>query len=167
VPGIDDVYKVGVAGYIRMMLKLPDRIQLMLQGVQRVEITEVLEREPYAVVRVRRLQDVKTGDPTELDALRRTVVQTFRRMLELSPQAPEGMADTVANIQDSSDVADFIAANSPLSTADKQDLLETLDVKERLTKLLKFLTREVQMLELQGKIQSQVSSELSKTQREY
>jgi ATP-dependent Lon protease len=166
-PGIDDVYKVGVAGYIRMMLKLPDRIQLMLQGVQRVEITEVLEREPYAVVRVRRLQDVKTGDPTELDALRRTVIQTFRRMLELSPQAPEGMADTVANIQDPSDVADFIAANSPLSTADKQDLLETLDVRERLTKLLKFLTREVQMLELQGKIQSQVSSELSKTQREY
>ena len=166
-PGIDDVYKVGVAGYIRMMLKLPDRIQLMLQGVQRVEITEVLEREPYAVVRVRRLQDVKTGDPTELDALQRTVIQTFRRMLELSPQAPEGMADTVANIQDPSDVADFIAANSPLSTSDKQDLLETLDVRERLTKLLKFLTREVQMLELQGKIQSQVSSELSKTQREY
>jgi len=166
-PGIEDVYRVGVAGYIRMMLKLPDRIQLMLQGMHRVEIVEVLQSEPYAVVRVRRLQDEITDDPTELDALRRTVAQTFRRMLELSPQAPEGMADTVSGIHDPGDVADFAAANSPISTADKQVLLETVNVGERLRKLLKFLTREVQMLELQGKIQSQVSSELSKTQREY
>lgn len=166
-PTIDDVFRVGVAGYIRMMLKLPDRIQLMLQGMHRVEIVEVLQREPYAVVRVRRLQDEITDDPTELDALRRTVAQTFRRMLELSPQAPEGMADTISGIHDPSDVADFAAANSPISTADKQVLLETVNVGERLRKLLKFLTREVQMLELQGKIQSQVSSELSKTQREY
>ncbi|MGQ9525451.1 MAG: endopeptidase La [Armatimonadota bacterium] len=166
-PGIGDVYRVGVAGYIRMMLKLPDRIQLMLQGMHRVEIVEVMQSEPYAVVRVRRLEDQVTDDPTELDALKRTVAQTFRRMLELSPQAPEGMADTISGIQDPGDVADFAAANSPISIADKQELLETLNVGERLRKLLKFLTREVQMLELQGKIQSQVSSELSKTQREY
>lgn len=166
-PGIGDVYRVGVAGYIRMMLKLPDRIQLMLQGMHRVEIVEVMQSEPYAVVRVRRLEDQVTDDPTELDALKRTVAQTFRRMLELSPQAPEGMADTITGIQDPGDVADFAAANSPISIADKQELLETLNVGERLRKLLKFLTREVQMLELQGKIQSQVSSELSKTQREY
>jgi ATP-dependent Lon protease len=166
-PTSGDLYKVGVASYIRMMLKLPDRIQLMLQGLRRIEVVEVLQEKPYAVVRVRPLEDVIAGPPEEIAALKRSVIQTFRRVIELSPQAPSELASALTGEEDPSVVADFVAAHSPIGTADKQNLLETLDVRERLRKLLGFLTREMQMLELQGKIQSQVSSELSKTQREY
>ena len=167
-PLFEDVYPVGTVGYIRAMVKLPDGIRMLVQGVQRIRLLEPVQQQPYITVKIEFIETpAPQTQPEEVEAARRLVGNLFARMVSLSPEMDKHLASAGDAIRSPDALADFVAANSPLSTADKQDLLETLDVRERLTKLLKFLTREVQMLELQGKIQSQVSSELSKTQREY
>ncbi|MBW3622034.1 MAG: endopeptidase La [Armatimonadetes bacterium] len=170
IPGIEDLHRVGCAAYIRMMLKLPDGIRLMLQGVERIELGETLQTEPYLQARVRPLPSAyptEEEDRARLEALRRAVGEAFDRVVQLSPNLRDDLVGATDSVPDAGILSDLITANLPVANADKQDLLETPFVLERLTRLLALLTREAQMLELQGQIQSQVSGELSKTQRDY
>jgi len=169
-PKLEDIYPVGVAVVIHTMMRLPDSIRLIVQGIQRIRIHELTQTEPYLKARVEVLPektDFTPEESTEIEALRRNVGNYFQRVVALSPNIPDELQALPNTVTKPSLLADTIATNLPLPTAQKQELLETVDVRERLIKLLSILSREVEVLELGSRIQSQVQSEMTKTQREY
>lgn len=169
-PTPDDLYTVGTAIVIRMMLKMPDGVRLMVQGLHRFRIVEVLQTEPYFRVRIESLEEESEWTPDEtvrIEALRRAVGEVFRRVVSNSPTLPDELAGIAEAVTAPGVLADMVAAHAPISTPDKQAILETLPVRERLEKLLVLLNKEAEVLELSSKIQGEVREELNKTQREY
>ena len=166
-PAPADLRMIGTAATILKMLKFPDgSTRILVQGVSRVKIKSYSQEEPYLRARVEPVPE--TPDNTvETQALLRTISEIFGKIVTLSPHLPDELQVAVMNIENPSRAADLIASNINLSTQEKQEILETFDTKERLSKLVNFLNRELQVLELGSKIQSQVKTELDKTQREY
>ena len=166
-PTPDDIFERGSAARILKMLKYPDgSIRILVQGLRRIEIEEVVQREPYMKARVSHLDD--TGDDSvEVLALKTQVVQNFSRFVELTPHLSNELQVVVINIKTPGKVSDLIAANLGLPMEEKQLLVETLGVDERLTHLNKILVREIELLELGQKIQGQVQTELTKNQKEF
>jgi ATP-dependent Lon protease len=165
-----DLHRVGTVATIHKMAKQPDgTVRLVVQGLTRVRIVEVTQRRPFLQARVEEVLDItpEAGD-LETEALERNASTLFRQVVELSPFLPDELVGVVQNITGPSRIADTIAATLPsLSTQLKQELLETESVKARLGRLVAALTKEVEVLELGSKIQSQVESEVGKGQREY
>ncbi|RYG36298.1 endopeptidase La [bacterium] len=168
-PGFDDVYETGCAVIIRTLVKMPDAVRLIVQGVSRFRIVERLQEEPYLRAKVEVLSETALEDipAEELEALRRSVASLFDQAVRLSPNLPDELRSLTQAVQETNTMADLVAAHMPLSVEDKQKVLETLDVKERLRALLEMLGKEVRVLELSSKVQSEVNTELSKNQREY
>jgi ATP-dependent Lon protease len=166
-PGPDQLYDVGVAGVVARMLKVPDgTLRILVNGAQRVEIGEYVATEPYLVARVTAAPDV-VSPSDELQALHRNVQQTFSQIIEQVPYLPEELQIAVANLEDSAELAHMIAGALRIETAEKQELLEERDVAKRLRRLSEFLARELELISIGSRIQSQVQSELDKGQREY
>ncbi|HEY3267224.1 MAG TPA: endopeptidase La [Armatimonadota bacterium] len=169
-PGPDDIYHIGTAVIIRMMLKMPDGVRLMVQGIRRFRVAEILETDPYFKVRIEPIAEQTEFTPeeeTRLEALRRAVGDVFRRVVAISPNLPDELSGIPDAVTEPGVLADMIAAHVPISTEEKQSVLETFDVRDRLEKLLSILNRESEVLELSSKIQGEVREELNKTQREY
>ncbi|MCL6630484.1 MAG: LON peptidase substrate-binding domain-containing protein, partial [Armatimonadetes bacterium] len=169
-PSLDDIYPIGTAVIIHTMMRLPDVLRLIVQGIQRLRIVEAIQTEPYLRVRVEVLQEKTDYTPEELmeiEALRRNVGNVFKKVVSLSPSIPDELQAIPDTITRPGLLADSIASNLPIPTAEKQELLEMLDVRERLKHLLSILTREAEVLELGSRIQSEIQSEMTKTQREY
>ncbi len=169
-PTAGDIYPMGVAVIVRMMAKVPDGIRMIVQGVARIQIQQITSEEPYLKARVKVL-DAKTEiadeDKVEIEALKRSIGELFRKTVALSQNMPDELAGLSTSIDDPAVMTDLIAAHSPISAEDKQRILETVNLKERMNLLLTLMTAEVQVLELGSKLQSQVSSEINKTQRDY
>ena len=166
-PGPDDLYSVGVAGVVSRMMKMPDgTLRILVHGAQRVEIKEYVATSPYLVSRVEEAPDIVTPTP-ELEALHRNVQATFTRIVEEVPYLPEELQVAVANIDDPSDLSHMIAGSLRIKTEEKQRLLEERDVTRRLRMLSEVLARELELVEIGTRIQSQVQSEMDKGQREY
>jgi ATP-dependent Lon protease len=168
-PGFDDVFQVGCAVIVRTLVKSSDAVRLIVQGLVRFRITERLQSQPYLRARIEPLEDA-APDPSraeEVEALRRSVAALFDQAVRLHPNLPDELRSLTSAVQEPNVMADLVAAHLPLSTADKQAVLETLDVIDRLRTLLAVLGREVRVLELSSKVQSEVSAELSKNQRDY
>ncbi len=166
-PTIKDLYEYGVAATILKMLKFPDgSIRLLIQGLSRIKIKTMLVDEPYFVTSIEIIKE-KSEKSVEIDALSRNLLDTFNKIVALAPHLPDELHVAAMNLQDSSKMADLIAANLNLSVADKQMILETLSVRDRMKKLMVLLNRELEVLELGSKIQSQVKTEIDKNQREY
>ncbi|MEK8035387.1 MAG: endopeptidase La [candidate division NC10 bacterium] len=169
-PQQGDLYRVGTAATILKVVKQPDGIvRLVVQGIARVRIVEMVQTRPFLTARVEVVEETlpAAGD-LETEALMRNAVTLFRQIVELSPFLPDEMTGAVQHVSEPGRVADIIAASLPaLSTQVKQELLETVAVKARLGRLAACLTKEVEVLTLGSKIQSQVESEVGKTQREY
>ncbi|MBI1894716.1 MAG: endopeptidase La, partial [Candidatus Rokubacteria bacterium] len=168
-PGADDLYGVGTTAMIHKVLRYPDgTIHLIVQGLARFRIVEVTQRTPFLKARVEILEEVVPKGDLETEALARSAQSLFQKIVELSPTLSDELAAMVMGVQDPGRIADFIATTFPsLSTPLKQDLLERLNVKARLETLTGALAKEAEVLELGTKIQSQVHSEMSKSQREY
>ena len=168
-PTAADVYPIGVAVVVRMMAKVPDGIRMIVQGVARIQIQQIIQDEPYLKAKVKVIESVAPSaeDAVEVEALKRQLSDLFRKIVQLSPGMPDELGGLPAGIDDPDALTDLIAAHMPIATTEKQDILETLGLKERMTKLMGFLTREQQVLEIGSKLQSQVSSEINKTQRDY
>lgn len=169
-PEFDDVYHVGTAIVIHTMMRVPDGIRLIVQGIQRIRILEATRSGPYMVGRVVSLPErteYTVEERTEIEALRRNVVSLFQKVIALSPNLPDELQNIPTTITRAGLLADSIATNLPLPTSEKQQLLELVDIRERLSGLLTFLTREVEVLEIGSRIQSRVQSEMTKTQRDY
>jgi ATP-dependent Lon protease len=166
-PGPDDLYDVGVAGVVARMMKVPDgTLRILVQGGQRVRLTGYVAEEPYLVARIEVLDDVLEPSP-ELEALTRNVQNTFSEIIEQIPYLPEELQLAVTNLDDPSALAHLIAGALRIPTEEKQQLLEEVNVAKRLRRLSEILTRELEVVRLGTKIQSQVESEIDKGQREY
>jgi ATP-dependent Lon protease len=167
IPPPEKLYDVGSAVAVARMFKLPDgKMQLLVQGIARIRITEYTQTEPYLKARVERLNDeIETG--VEIEGLARNTLNLFRQIVNLAPYLPDEMFIAAMNVDEPNDLADFLAANINLETKQKQEILEELNVKERLRKLTVYLNHEVEVLEIGSRIQDQVQSELGKGQREF
>jgi ATP-dependent Lon protease len=166
-PGSGDLNTVGTAATILKMLKFPDgSTRVLVQGASRVRLKAFTQKEPYFKAQIEPVPETSDAS-VETQALLRSVSDIFGRIVGLSPHLPDELQVAVMNIDNASRAADLIASNINLSTAEKQEMLETFDTKKRLQKLIAFLNRELQVLELGSKIQSQVKTELDKSQREY
>jgi ATP-dependent Lon protease len=166
-PGPAELYSVGVLGSVARMIRLPDgSLRVLVQGGQRVRIEDFVQTEPYLVARVAQAPDV-VRESAELVALIRNVQQTFSDIVGQVPYLPEELQVMVANVDDPIVLTHVIAGALRLKTDEKQELLEELDVAKRLRRLSQILARELQVVALGTKIQSQVQSEFDKGQREY
>jgi ATP-dependent Lon protease len=166
-PGPDDLYRVGVTGFVARMLKVPDgSIRILVQAGERVRIGDYVTEEPYLVARIEPLPDEIEETP-ELEALTRNVQRSFSEIIEQIPYLPEELQLAVTNIEDPSALTHLIAGALRIATTEKQELLEEVDVTKRLRRLTEILARELEVIQLGSKIQSQVQSEIDKGQREY
>src|SRR5712691_3253384 len=169
-PGPRGLHTVGVVTVIHKVVKQSDgTVRLVVQGLSRFRILEVLQTQPFIKARIEQIEE-PSGAPTDLEseALMRSAVTLFQKIVALSPMLPDEAASVPGNILQPGALADVVAAALPtLKTAFKQEVLETIDVKLRLQKIVAALTKEAEVLELGFKIQSEVQSEVSKTQREY
>ena len=165
-----DLYEVGTASLIHKMFKLPDgSLRLIVQGLERLRLDEVKETRPYLRGRVTpAVEALRDDDRLEIDALLRNIKTNFQQVVSLSPLLSDDLQTLAANITDAGRLADFIASSlTTIATAVKQEVLETLDVRARMDALNRILIKELEVLELGSKIQSQVQSEVGKNQREY
>jgi ATP-dependent Lon protease len=169
-PGKADLYTVGTATHIHKMFKLPDgSLRLIVQGLARLKLDRVVAAEPYLRAAVSAaVEDTKDGDRLEVDALARNIKTNFQQVVSLSPLLSDDLQTLAANISEPGRLADFIASSlTTITTAVKQEVLETLDIRARLDSLNRILIKELEVLELGSKIQSQVQSEVGKNQRDY
>jgi ATP-dependent Lon protease len=169
-PGQADLYPVGTATHIHKMFKLPDgSLRLIVQGLQRVTLDEIVSTQPYLRARVTpAVEGTTEADALEIDALARNIKTNFQQVVSLSPLLSDDLQTLATNISEPGRLADFIASSlSTISTAVKQDVLETLDIRARMDNLNRILIKELEVLELGSKIQSQVQSEVGKNQRDY
>jgi ATP-dependent Lon protease len=166
-PGPPDLHDVGVVGSVARMLKIPDgTLRILVQGAQRVRITDWTAEQPYLKARIEELPDVLEPS-AELTALTRNVQETFTQIVEHVPYLPEELQLAVTNVDDPSTLSHLIAGSLRLPTDEKQALLEEVDVGKRLRRLAEALARELQVISIGSEIQSQVQSEIDKGQREY
>ena len=169
-PTASDIYPMGVAVVIRMMAKVPDGIRMIVQGIARIQIQQIIGEEPYLKARVKVIDsktEIAPEDAIEIEALKRNLSEMFPKIVALSQNMPDELAGLSSSIDDPAVMTDLIAAHMPIGAEDKQRILETVDLKARMTALLELMSKEMQVLELGSKLQSQVSSEINKTQREY
>jgi ATP-dependent Lon protease len=165
-----DLYPVGTATHIHKMFRLPDgSLRLIVQGLSRVTLDEIVALKPYLRAKVSAVEDVlRDEDRLEIDALLRNIKSNFQKVVSLSPLLSDDLQTLAMNIEEPARLADFIASSlSTISTPTKQEVLETLDVRARMDSLNRILIKELEVLELGSKIQSQVQSEVGKNQREY
>jgi ATP-dependent Lon protease len=169
-PQQDDLYRVGTASHIHKMFKLPDgSLRLIVQGLARLTLDRVVESRPYLKARVSPAPE-STGDTDrlEIDALLRNIKANFQHVVSLSPLLSDDLQTLAASITEAGRLADFIASSlTTIVTPVKQEVLETLDIRARMEALNRMLIKELEVLELGSKIQSQVQSEVGKNQREY
>ena len=166
-PDVAGLYSRGTAGRILKMLKYPDNsVRILVQGLRRIEPIEYVQQAPFFRARVRHLSDI--SEPSkDLEAMQAHMVNQFAKFVSMIPYLPDELQVVVMNIKDPGKVTDLIASNLNVSVEEKQDLLSSLEVRVRMEKLSTILNREIELLELGHKIQSQVQSELSKNQKEF
>lgn len=166
-PTKEDIYRVGTVSRVRQMLKLPNgTIRVLVEGVIRAEITEFLANEEHYEVMIRELPEQEVDDP-EIDALMRSVLSQFEHYINLSKKVTPETLSAVSDIDEPGRLADVICSHLSLKIKDKQDILETIGVRERLEKLLDILNNEREVLELERKISQRVKKQMEKTQKEY
>jgi ATP-dependent Lon protease len=166
-PGPEDVYKVGVLASIQRMFKAPDgTVRLLVQGLERIRIDEWAATEPYLRANVSTLPD-EVEDSLEVQALMRNAIDLLRRLVSLVSQLPDELLMAAMNVNDPRQLVYFIATNIRMDVADGQAILETDNVREKLLKLTTLMTKELEVLELGRKIQSEAQGEMEKMQRDY
>ncbi|MBI2956307.1 MAG: endopeptidase La [Acidobacteria bacterium] len=169
-PGPSELYAVGTAGVVHKVARLPnENLYVFIEGAYRIRILEVIQYEPFLRARVERLDDVLPPQAdSEYEAVQRNARELFQQIVAATPNLSDELQAVAANLEDAGRLADFVASSLPsLTTPVRQELLETLDVRARLRRLLELLTMELEILRLRSKIQSDVQEQFGQTQREY
>ena len=166
-PAAKDIYEVGTVSTVLQLLKLPDgTVKVLVEGGQRARITAYKENETFFEAYAELVDDAKEDDK-ELEALSRSVVSQFEQYIKLNKKIPPEVLVSINQIDNMSKLADNIASHLGLKIADKQDLLETKGVSERLEKVYAFMESEISVLQVERKIRNRVKRQMEKTQREY
>ncbi len=166
-PHQDDLYPIGTLAKVKQMLKLPNNtVRVLVEGLHRAEIQELLEEEDVTNVTVRILEDEEAGDLEE-KALMRSLLEQFDEYIKLSKKISNEVFATVADIDEPGRLADLISSHLPLKTKEKQEVLAITNVKERLQTLIALIQDEQELLNLEKKIGQRVKRSMERTQREY
>ncbi len=165
--GPDDCYNVGVVARIARMLRMPDgTMNIVVQGLERISIGPYTQTEPFLKARVTRLPEI-TEEGVETEARTRNAIDLFQRLVNLVQYLPDQLAMAVMNLEDPRQIVYLIAGNAQMDLELRQSLLEMDSVRAKLDRVTSFLTRELEVLELGKKIQSEAQEEMGKVQREY
>ncbi len=163
-----DLYGVGAIAKIHKVWRMPDgSMRLIVQGVDRAALGDVLHDEPYMRAAVRSLADESGEESMAVQAMRRTILHQFQAIVKMMPHLPDELQVMVVNIDHPGRLCDFVASNLDLQLVEHQHLLEALNIEKRLHYLTELLAREVEILEVGNRIQTQVQEKLGKSQREY
>jgi len=166
-PGDADLYTVGCAARILKVIKLAkDNFSVILQGISRVRVLEYQQREPFMISRVQSVPDLPRPD-VELDALVLNLKDIAKRVVKLMPELPKEASALLDSVSDPGQLADLLTSNLDVPVEEKQEILETFDLKARLRKVLAFLSRQLEVLKVREKINTQVQEEMGRNQREY
>jgi ATP-dependent Lon protease len=166
-PGWDDLHEIGTAAVVHKLIRIPDgTLRILVQGVKRIHLERRVQEEPYLVGEFADVPEV-VEESKELEALTRNVQNQFASIIAAVPYLPEELQLAAANVDDPTVLSYLVASTMRLKAEEKQQLLETANVEERLRALSAILSRELEVIELGSKIQSQVQSEMEKGQREY
>ena len=168
-PSEADIHRVGCAARILKVIKLArDNYSVILQGVMRIRIDEIQQNDPFIIAKVSELRDVVNPRlDVEADALVLNIKETAKKLISLVPELPREAAALLDSVNDPGQVADLVITNLDIEPAEKQDVLESVDVLERLRKVLTLLTRQLEILKVRERINSQVQEEMGHSQREY
>jgi ATP-dependent Lon protease len=168
-PAPEDLYQIGTVCVMHKAIRVPkENLLLFCEGVARIRAHEFTASEPFLRAKVERLPDIEPEATAEVEALRQNVVSLFQQIVAATPNISDDQASTAAQITEPGRLADWTAGTLPsLSHEERQALLENLDGLARLREVHKHLTRELELLELRGRIQSQVQGQLSQSQREF
>ncbi|MEW6614482.1 MAG: endopeptidase La [Thermodesulfobacteriota bacterium] len=163
----EDLYEIGSVMVVHKMLKMPDgSMRLIIQGLAKIRVTEYIQKEPFYKARIDVMPE-KEEITERTEALMRTISGQYQKMVNLVPYMPDELQAAVMNIEEPIKLAYFTATMVRMKLEERQGILEAENVEDKLSRVLSVLNRELELLELGGKIQSQVQSEMSKTQREY
>jgi ATP-dependent Lon protease len=166
-PGAGDLYTTGCAARILKVIKLAkDNFSVILQGVSRFEVTEFEGADPFLAAKVKPAPDPAAAD-VELDALVMNLKDIAKRVVKLMPELPKEAGALVDSVTEAGHLADLITSNLELEVTEKQDILETFDLKARTRKVLQFLSRQLEVLKVRERINTQVQEEMGRNQREY
>ncbi|MFA5072429.1 MAG: endopeptidase La [Nitrospirota bacterium] len=164
---LSDIYGVGTMARILQMLKVPDgTLRILVQGIERITISELVQTDPFLRAKVKSNPE-KIEMTVALEALMRGIAEIFQKMVTLAPNMPEELSAAALNIEDPRQLAYLIATNVRLELPQRQAILEIDSVYEKLTKLMQYLNREIEVLELGRKIQGQAHDQMQKAEREY
>uniref|UniRef100_A0A7C1FHZ8 Lon protease n=1 Tax=Caldilinea aerophila TaxID=133453 RepID=A0A7C1FHZ8_9CHLR len=166
-PGPDEVYRIGTAAQVHRVLKTPDgTMRLLVQGLERIRLLEFTQEKPYLRARIEILpESIEEG--LEMEALMRAVQDLFRRLIELEPQMPDELTIMSINVEDARQLAYLVASSMRLKIEDAQAILEMDQVRNKLLRLIQLLKKEIEVLELGRKIQSEAQGEMERMQREF
>ncbi|MBN1780019.1 endopeptidase La [bacterium] len=163
----DNLYPVGTAVFILKMFRIPDgSMGLMVQGLTRIRLEKITQHKPFPKGKVALIPE-DTSVSVKVEALRREVLEIFQEIVSLSPLLPEELGQAIDNVENPGRLADLIISNLKIAITERQNILEALDVETRLTKLLEYLSRELELLKLGNKIQTEVKTKIEDSQREY
>ncbi|NOX40758.1 MAG: endopeptidase La [Alphaproteobacteria bacterium] len=166
-PTAEGIYKVGVLANVLQLLKLPDgTVKVLVEGGRRVRITEYVENDEFFEAYAEPMEEVY-GDPVSVKALTRSVVSEFERYAKLNKNVPEEALTAVSESEGAAKLADTVAGHLSVEVEDKQKLLETLNVSERLERIFGMMQGEMSVLKVEKKIKSRVKTQMERTQREY
>jgi len=166
-PGKDDLHQVGCAARVLKALKHSSgNYSLILQGLERIRLDEITQSAPYLKAKVARLGETSPADD-EAEALSMSLRDIAKQVIQLMPELPREAGSLIDSIQAPGALADLVAANLDAPVDEKATLLETVDVKDRIRKVLKLLTRQLEILKMRDRINSQIKEEMGKNQREY
>jgi ATP-dependent Lon protease len=168
-PQPSDLYLVGTSAVVHKVVKMPNQsLFVFAEGLERVRLGEFTQLAPFMRARVSTIAEAASPDSSEIEALQRNVLTLFQQIVAGSPTLSDELSTVALNIDEPGRLVDFIASSLPsLSTPDKQDTLETLDIRVRLEKINQHLAKELEVQQLRNKIQSEVQDRVQQTQREY
>lgn len=166
-PEEEDLYQVGTLTKVKQMLKLPNgTIRVLIEGLKRAEIIEYIDEPNYFLVRLKTHEDRETTDPEDL-ALMRMMLEYFEQYIKVSKKISAETYTSVSDIEEPGRMADIIASHLPLKLKEKQDILELIDVKERMNRVIEIIHNEKEVLNLEKKIGQRVKKSMERTQKEY
>ncbi len=168
-PGPADLHTIGTVAMIHKVIRMPNQnLFIFCEGMYRMRVSEFTAQEPFLRGRIERIEESEPEVTPEMEALRQTVISLFQQIVSLSPSLSDDLQSIASNIAELGRLADFIATSLPtLSTAERQEILYEMDVRKRLEQTHLKLVKELEVLQLRTKIQSQVQDQLSQTQREF
>ena len=167
-PNVDDIYNFGTVATILQLLRLPDgTVKVLVEGIERAKISHFVENQDFFEAYLDKLSLANYENDRETNALSRTAVSQFENYVKLNRKVPPEILVTLNQITDLNKLADTMSAHLGIKLSDKQNLLETVSVRERLSKIIEFMDDEIGVLQVEKKIRSRVKRQMDKTQKEY